>query len=233
MTDSRRVVHLKQIDHTELRTLATYDDIRRLCFEAVHCGFGAVALHPIHCERAAEHLRGSGVGIVAVVGFSTGAFSIEGKAFEARDAIERGATEIDFVINVGALRGGRHQLVLEEMRALREAAQGHTVKAILETNVLTDEEKRLACELAIDTGLDYVETSAGFASGGATVEDVRLMKEIAGDAVKVKASGGIRDAQTALAMIEVGASRLGTTAGVQIAQTLASMSNDLDREETK
>lgn len=232
MTDSNRVALLKKIDHTELRTLATYDDIRRLCLEAVHCGFGAVAIHPIHCTRASEHLRGSGVDIVAVVGFSTGAFTIEGKAFEVRDAIERGAMEIDFVINVGALRGGRHQVVLEEMRTLREAAQGHTVKAILETNVLTDEEKRLACKLAVDAGLDYVETSTGFSSGGATVEDVRLMHEVAGDAIKVKASGGIRDVQTALAMIEAGASRLGTNAGVQIAETLAWMSDDPDREET-
>ena len=233
MTDSRRVTDLKRIDHTELRTLASYDAIRRLCFEAVHCGFGAVALHPIHCARAAEYLRGSGVDIVAMVGFSTGAFTIEGKVFEARDTIERGATEIDFVINVGALRGGHHQLVLEEMRSLRKAAQGHTVKAILEMCVLTDEEKRVACKLAVDAGLDYVETSTGFASGGATVEDVRLMHEIAGDAIEVKASGGIRDAETALAMIEAGASRLGTNAGVQIAQILASMSNDLDQEETR
>jgi deoxyribose-phosphate aldolase len=233
MTNSTSVVDLKRVDHTELRTLATYDDIRRLCFEATCCGFGAVALHPIHCARAAEFLRGSGVGIVAVVGFSTGAFTIEGKAFEARDAIERGATEIDFVINVGALRGGLRDLVLEEMRTLREAAQGHTVKAILETGVLTDEEKRLACELAVDAGLDYVETSAGFASSGVTVEDVRLLREAAGDAIEVKASGGIRDVQTALAMIDAGASRLGTNAGVQIAQESVSMSNDLDREETK
>jgi deoxyribose-phosphate aldolase len=231
MTDSRHVALLERIDHTELRTLATYDDIRRLCLEAAHCGFGAVALHPIHCARAAEYLRGSGVDIVAVVGFSTGAFTIEGKAFEARNAIEQGATEIDFVINVGALRGGLRDVVLEEMRALREVARGHTVKAILETSVLTDEEKRLACELAVDAGLDYVETSTGFASGGATVEDVRLMKETVGDAVEVKASGAIPNVQTALAMIEAGASRLGTNAGARIAQALASMSNDLDREE--
>jgi deoxyribose-phosphate aldolase len=233
MTDSSRLVDPTQIDHTELRTLATYNDIRRLCFEATRCGFGAVAIHPIHCTRAAAWLRGSGVGIAAVVGFSTGAFTIEGKAFEARDAIERGATEIDFVINVGALRGRRHQLVLDEMRTLREAAQGHTVKAIIETSVLTDEEKRLACELAVDAGLDYVETSTGFASGGATAEDVRLLHEVGGGAIEVKASGGIRDAQTALAMIEAGASRLGTSTGVQIAQPMASMSDDLDREETE
>ena len=233
MSDANRVALLKRIDHTELRTLAIYDDIRRLCFEAVHCGFGAVALHPIHCARAAEFLRGSGVGIAAVVGFSTGAFTIEGKAFEARDAMERGATEIDFVINVGALRGGLRDLVLAEMRTLREVAQGRIVKAILETDVLTDEEKRLACELAVDAGLDYVETSTGFASCAATVEDVRLLHEVAGGAIEVKASGAIRDLQTACAMVEAGASRLGTSAGVQIAQTLAPMLNDLDREETK
>ncbi len=230
--DSNRVAFLKRIDHTELRTQVTYDDICRLCLEAVHYGFGAVVLNPIHCARAAEHLRGSGAGIVAVVGFPTGAFTIDGKAFEARDAIERGATEIDFVINVGALRGGLRDLVLEEMCALREVAQGHIVKAILETCVLTDEEKCLACELAVEAGIDYVETSTCFASGGATVEDVRLMKEIVGDAVAVKASGGIRDAQAASAMIEAGASRLGTSAGVWIAETLASMSNDPNRGKT-
>ena len=230
--DSNCGAFLRRIDHTELRTLATYDDIRRLCLEAAHYGFGAVALHPIHCARVAEHLRKSGAGIVAVVGFPTGAFTIEGKVFEARDAIERGATEIDFVINVGALRDGLRGLVLEEMCTLREVAQGHIVKAILETCVLTDEEKRLACELAVEAGIDYVATSTGFASGGATVEDVCLMKEIVGDAVAVKASGRIRDVQTASAMIEAGASRLGTSAGVRIAETLASMSNDPNRKKT-
>lgn len=230
MTDSTRGAFLKRIDHTELRTLATYDDIRRLCLEAAQYGFGAVALYPIHCARAAEHLRRSAAGIVAVVGFPTGAFTIEGKVFEARDAIEQGATEIDFVINVGALRGGLRDLVLEEMCALREVAQGHIVKAILETCVLIDEEKRLACELAVEAGIDYIETSTCFASGRATVEDVRLMKGIVGDAVAVKASGGIWGVQMASAMIEAGASRLGTSAGVRIAETLASMSNDPNRE---
>jgi len=231
MTDSRRVALLRQIDHSELSTSATYGDVRRACLEALHYGFGAVVVHPIHCARAAHHLRGTGTSVAAVVGFPTGAFTIEGKAFEARNAIEQGAAEIDYVINVGALRGGLRDLVLEEMRTLRDVARGHIVKAILETSVLTDEEKRLACELAVDAGLDYVETSTGFASGGATVEDVRFLHEIVGDAVEVKASGAIPDVQTALAMIGAGASRFGTNAGVQIAQALASMSDDLGREE--
>lgn len=210
-----------RIDHTELRAEATYEDIRRLCLEALYYGFGAVIIQPIHCERAARHVQGSGVGVVAVVGFPTGAFTIDGKTFEAHDAILRGATEVGYVINVGALRSANHDLVLEEMRALRHETQGHTLRAILEACVLTDEEKRLACELAVEAGIDCVATSASGHYDGAMIEDVRLMRKAVGNAVGVAASGGFADARTALEMLDAGASRLGTDASVRIAEEWA------------
>lgn len=226
MMDAERTDLLERIDHTEARTAATYRDIRRLCFEADSYGFRAVVVHPIHCACVAEHLRGSHVAIVALIGFPTGAFTIEGKAFEAQDALDRGATEIEYVLNVGALRGGRHRLVREEMRTLREITAGHTLRAILETRLLSDAETRLSCELAIETGIDSVVTSTGLAPDDIPDEGVRRIRETVGDAFEVKAVGGIRSVGAALAAIRAGATLLGSEDGVRVVQAQASTPDD-------
>ena len=209
---------LRSIDHAELRPSATYADIRRVCLEARHFGIGAVIVHPVHCERAASYLRGSDVRLVAAVGFPSGAFTIEGKLFEAREAIAQGASEIDYVTNVGALCSGNRAWVLREMEALREATRNHVLKATLEACVLTDAQKRLGCRLAVDAGIDFVVTSTGFGAAGATVEDVRLMRDALGAQVRVSAAGDIRTLRDAWELIRAGASRLRTSSGVCIAQ---------------
>jgi deoxyribose-phosphate aldolase len=209
---------LRSIDHAELRPSATYGDIRRVCLEARHFGIGAVIVHPVHCERAASYLRGSDVRLVGAVGFPSGAFTIEGKLFETREAIAQGVSEIDYVVNLGALCSGNRALVSREMEALREAARNHVLKVTLEACVLTDEQKRLACRLAVDEGVDFVVTSTGFGGAGATVEDVRLMRDTLGAEVCVSAAGDIRTLQNAWELIRAGASRLRTSFGVHIAQ---------------
>jgi len=221
----------RRIDHTEFRTTATYCDIRRLCLEADHYGFRAVVIQPIHCSRAAQYLRGSDVAIVAVVGFPTGAFTIAGKGFEARDAIEQGATEIEFVVNVGALRGGHGDLVLEEMRALRQATGRHILRAIVETCALSDADKRTVCELGVEAGIDGLVTSTGYASGEATIEDVRLMKRIVGNAFAVKVFQRTCDLHGASERMDAGATLLGTESGVQMAETAALTVSDRQQEQ--
>jgi deoxyribose-phosphate aldolase len=208
------------IDHTELHVDASYGDIRRLCLEAVKYGVASVTIHPVNIPLAVELLKDSKVKVDAVIGFPTGAYTIEGKVFETKDAIAKGAQEIDFVINVGALKAGDDTLVMDEMRAIKETAGDLITKAILETCVLTDEEKVKACRIAIEAGIDFVKTSTGFGQKGATVEDVRLMRQTVGKNAGVKASGGIRTTQDALAMIDAGATRLGTSAGVAIIEGL-------------
>ncbi len=209
------------IDHTLLRPNATPDDVRKLCAEAREFGFAAVCVNPIYTKLAVEELRGSGVLTCVVVGFPLGATYPEIKAMEARRAIREGAREIDMVINIGALKAGDDEAVLRDIRAVVEACRdgGARCKVILETALLTDEEKRRACRLAKKARAHFVKTSTGFASGGATVHDVALMaEEVTGSGMEVKASGGIRSFADAKRMIEAGATRIGASAGVAIVE---------------
>lgn len=204
------------IDHTVLAADATKERIESLCREAAEYGFASVCVNSCWVPLAARLLEGSTSKVCTVVGFPLGAMESDAKAYEARKAVENGADEIDMVINVGFLKSGMTDEVLEDIKAVRKACEGHTLKVIIETCLLSDEEKRIACELSEKAGADYVKTSTGFSTGGATVEDVRLMRSVVGDRLGVKASGGIRDYKTALAMVEAGASRIGASAGVRI-----------------
>jgi deoxyribose-phosphate aldolase len=209
----------KMIDHTLLKPETTKEQIVKLCEEAKQYNFASVCVNPTWVATAAELLKGSDVKVCTVIGFPLGANTPEVKAFETKNAIENGATEVDMVINIGALKSGDDELVEKDIRAVVEAAKGKAlVKVIIETCLLTEEEKVRACELAVKAGADFVKTSTGFSTGGATVEDVALMRKTVGPEIGVKASGGVRDAQTAQAMIDAGATRIGTSSGVAIVQ---------------
>ena len=206
-----------KIDHSGLKPFLSQGDVVRLCQEAMAFGCATVCVNPVHVPTAVEALRGSRVGVCSVVGFPFGASPSRVKALEAELVVTEGAVEVDMVLNVGAMKGGDVRRVREDIRTVVEAAAGRPVKVILETAYLTDEEKRLACELAAEAGAAYVKTSTGFAPGGATLHDVKLMASLAGKlGLKVKAAGGIRWYEDALAMIEAGADRLGTSATAQI-----------------
>ena len=204
------------IDHTQLKAFATKAQIETLCREAAQYHFASVCVNPCHVAYAAELLRGTGVNVCTVIGFPLGANTSEVKAFETKDAIRNGAAECDMVINVGALKDGDIDLVERDIRAVVEAAAGTLVKVIIETCYLTDEEKVLACQAAARAGADYVKTSTGFGTGGATPHDVALMRGSIPDTMKVKASGGVHNYQEALAVVEAGASRIGASAGIAI-----------------
>ncbi|MFC0298396.1 deoxyribose-phosphate aldolase [Geobacillus jurassicus] len=207
----------KMIDHTLLKPEATEQQIVQLCAEAKQYGFAAVCVNPTWVKTAARELSGTDVRVCTVIGFPLGATTPETKAFETKNAIENGAREVDMVINIGALKSGDDGLVERDIRAVVEAAAGRAlVKVIIETTLLTDEEKVRACQLAVKAGADYVKTSTGFSGGGATVEDVALMRKTVGDRAGVKASGGVRDRETAEAMINAGATRIGTSSGAAI-----------------
>mgnify|MGYP001357111472 CR=1 FL=1 len=217
--DARRLASM--IDHTLLRPEATADDIRRLCDEAKEYGFCAVCVQPRWVALCRELLEGSGVKVATVCGFPHGASLSEVKVFEASCAADDGADEIDMVISIGSLRQGRDDEVEADIRRVVEATAGRAiVKAILETALLTDEEKRRACRAAERAGAAFVKTSTGFGPGGATARDVRLLRASVSPHVGVKASGGIRTAEAALAMIEAGATRIGTSSGVAIVRQL-------------
>jgi len=206
------------IDHTLLRADATAEDIDKLCREAAEWKFATVCVNPTWVARAARQLRSSGVGICAVVGFPLGATTPDVKQYEARRAIFDGATEIDMVLNVGALKSGDVRLVTDDIRAVVGACmeRGVTSKVILETALLTDEEKVTACTLAKAAGADFVKTSTGFGPGGATTADVALMRRVVGSEMGIKAAGGVRDLQQVKAMVAAGATRIGASAGVRI-----------------
>ena len=209
------------IDHTNLNPAATAKDIEKLCAEAREYGFASVCVNSSRAALAASLLKDSGVSVCCVVGFPLGAMSTEAKAFEARKAAAAGASEIDMVINVGSLKDGDIKAAEDDIRAVVDAVPGAVVKVIIETCLLDDEEKIAACRAAEAAGAKFVKTSTGFSTGGASVEDVRLMKNAVSAAVKVKASGGIRDAETARAMIEAGAERLGTSRSIAICREAA------------
>ena len=204
------------IDHTILKPDATEAQVRQFCAEALRYRFHSVCINPIHVRLAAEALAGSGVLACSVVGFPFGATTSAVKAAEAAGALADGAGEVDMVIDIGALKDGRLGAVRDDVAAVRRASKGAVLKAIIETCLLTDEEKRAACLLAQEAGADFVKTSTGFSSGGATVEDVRLMRAAVGDALGVKASGGVRSLDAARAMVAAGANRIGTSSGVAL-----------------
>lgn len=207
----------KMIDHTLLKADTTKAQIVKLCEEAKQYGFASVCVNPTWVATAAELLKGTDVKVCTVIGFPLGASTPETKAFETKNAIENGAEEVDMVINIGALKDGNDDLVERDIRAVVEAAKGKAlVKVIIETCLLTEEEKVRACQLAVKAGADYVKTSTGFSTGGATTEDVALMRKTVGKNIGVKASGGVRDIKSAMAMIEAGATRIGTSSGVAI-----------------
>ncbi|WP_409968224.1 deoxyribose-phosphate aldolase [Bengtsoniella intestinalis] len=204
------------LDHTILKADATVTQVETICQEALAIGAASVCINPTHVALTAQMLKGSAVKVCTVIGFPLGANTSAVKAFETQDAIANGAQEIDMVINVGALRAGGVDAVEADIRAVVEAANGTTVKVIIETCYLSDEEKITACQLAQKAGADFVKTSTGFGTGGATVADVALMRKTVGDTMQVKASGGIRDYQTAMAMVDAGADRLGVSASMAI-----------------
>ena len=209
----------KLIDHTVLKPQTTRKQVETLCREAAHYGFASVCVNPCWVSLCAELLRDSGVAVCTVIGFPLGANTSAVKAFEAAEAIRQGAAEVDMVLNIGALKDGDYELVREDIGAVVAAAEGKAlVKVILETCLLTEEEKRVACRLCKEMGADFVKTSTGFSTGGATVEDIALMRAAVGEEMGVKASGGIRNYAVAKAMVEAGASRIGASAGVQIVE---------------
>lgn len=205
----------KYIDHTILKPNASEDDVKRICDEAKEHNFASVCVNPSYVKYVSGSLQGTDIMTCAVIGFPLGATPKEVKAFEASNAIQNGAEEVDMVINVGYLKSKKYNEVEEDIKAVVDTAKGKAhVKVIIETCLLTDDEKVKACELSVAAGADFVKTSTGFSTGGATIEDVKLMKKTVGNRAKVKASGGIRDYNTAVAMIEAGADRIGTSSGV-------------------
>ncbi|MGD2184680.1 MAG: deoxyribose-phosphate aldolase [Desulfobacterales bacterium] len=207
------------IDHTLLKPEATFDALARLGAEAISYGFKAVCVNSANVDYIAAKLQGSSVGVCTVVGFPLGAMHMRAKAFEAQNAVGEGASEIDMVLNIGALKSGDLKTVAADIQAVRKAAEDPIVlKVIIETCLLTEGEKIKACEITQNEGADFVKTSTGFAGGGATMEDVALMREVVGRKMGIKASGGIKDWSTALMMIKAGATRLGTSSGVEIVE---------------
>ncbi len=214
------------IDHTALKPETTKEQIHKLCAEAMEYGFVSVCVNPCYVSLCSRLLQNTAVKVCTVIGFPLGAATSAAKAAEASDAIENGANEIDMVINVGAIKSGDFEYVKQDIEAVVQAAKGKAlVKVILETCLLTDEEKKISCRLCKEAGADFVKTSTGFSTGGATVEDIKLMREMVKPDLGVKASGGIRDYETAKAMVDAGASRIGASASVAIAEKEKSSGN--------
>lgn len=211
------------IDHTLLKAEATAPQIEQLCKEAAEYNFASVCVNPTWVSLAAQQLENSEVKVCTVIGFPLGAATSETKSFETSDAIAKGAGEIDMVLNIGALKSGQEDVVKADIEAVVTAAKGKAiVKVILEVCLLTDEEIKLASRLSKQAGADFVKTSTGFSTGGATVEAVRLMRETVGPELGVKASGGVRSLEDVEQMVEAGATRIGASSGVQIMQGLTS-----------
>lgn len=206
----------KYIDHTLLKPDANKEQIKKIIEEAKEYDFASVCVNPTWVKFASEQLNDSDVKVCTVIGFPLGATTPEVKAFETRDAISNGADEIDMVINIGALKSGNLELLEQDIRAVVEASGEHLVKVIIETCLLTDQEKVQACQISRKAGADYVKTSTGFSTGGATVADVALMRKTVGPDMGVKASGGARSYEDAQAFIEAGATRIGASSGVAI-----------------
>ena len=207
----------KMIDHTNLKASTVKEEILKLTKEAKEYQFASVCVNPTWVELAAQELKGTDVKVCTVIGFPLGANTKEVKVYETKDAIEKGAEEIDMVINIGKLKDGDDDYVESEIAGVVEASKGKAiVKVIIETCLLTDDEKKQVCSLAVKAGADFVKTSTGFSTGGATIEDVALMKQTVGAHVGVKASGGIRSKEDAQAMVHAGATRIGASSGIAI-----------------
>ncbi len=206
----------KYIDHTLLKPDANIKDIEKLCNEADNYNFVSVCVNPHYIKYCAEKLKDSAVKVVSVIGFPLGANTTEIKKAEVIQAVKDGADELDMVINIGSLKSGDYENVFRDIKSVVEIAEGKCVKVIIETCLLTESEKIKACKLSKKAGANFVKTSTGFSSNGATIEDVKLMKKVVGEKMQVKASGGIHSYEEAIAMIEAGASRLGASAGVKI-----------------
>ena len=204
------------IDHTLLKPSATETQIRMLCEEALTYSFKAVCVNGCWVKLTSKLLKESGVKVATVIGFPLGAMSTAAKVSEAKDAVQNGADEVDMVLNIGWLKSQYYDKVQDDIAQVKQAIGSKVLKVILETCYLTDDEKEKACELAVDAKADYVKTSTGFGTGGATFEDVLLMKAVVGDKALIKASGGVRDKETALRYISLGVSRLGTSSGVKL-----------------
>ena len=216
----------RMIDHTLLKAEATKEQIETLCAEAKQFNFASVCVNPTWVKRSSELLQGTDVLVCTVIGFPLGANTPAVKAFEAKDAIANGAKEVDMVINIGALKDKNYELVQADIAAVVEAAKDSAlVKVIIESCLLTDEEKVKACELAVAAGADYVKTSTGFSTGGATAEDIALMRKTVGPELGVKASGGVRSLEDMKKMVEAGATRIGASSGVAIMNGLIADSN--------
>ena len=217
------------IDHTLLKPEASESDIKKLCNEAMQFGFASVCVNPSWVKKAAEFLRGSNVPVCTVIGFPLGATLSDVKAYEARRSIFNGAREVDMVINIGALKSGDDCAVEDDIRAVAQAAHENNVllKVIIETALLTDDEKIRACLAAKNAGADFVKTSTGFAKGGATADDVALMRRTVGRSLGVKASGGVKGIDDARKMFEAGATRIGASVGVKIAQEASGVKSDV------
>lgn len=204
------------IDHTLLKPEATEEQIKKICAEAKEYGFASVCVNPTWVSLAAEELKGASSKVCTVIGFPLGASTSATKAFETKDAITRGADEIDMVINIGALKSKQYDVVENDIKAVVAAANGTLVKVIIETCLLTDDEKVKACELSVSAGADFVKTSTGFSTAGAKAEDVALMRKIVGPNIGVKASGGVRSLEDLESMVAAGATRIGASSGVKI-----------------
>ncbi|AVK96195.1 deoxyribose-phosphate aldolase [Lysinibacillus sphaericus] len=218
--------YASMIDHTLLKAEATKEQIEKLCAEAKEFGFASVCVNPTWVKYCSELLQNSNVLVCTVIGFPLGANTTAVKVFEAKDAIANGAQEVDMVINIGALKDQNFELVQSDIAAVVEAAKGNAiVKVIIETCLLTEEEKVKACELSVAAGADFVKTSTGFSTGGATAEDIALMRKTVGPELGVKASGGVRSLEDMQKMVEAGATRIGASSGVAIVKGLIADSN--------
>ena len=207
------------IDHTILKANASEAEVRKVCEEALEYGFASVCINPANISLASEMLKGSKVKVCTVIGFPLGANTSAVKAFETDDAIKNGAQEVDMVIKIGKLKDKDYEYVKNDIKAVVDASKGRALsKVIIETCLLTDEEKAKACELAKEAGADYVKTSTGFSTGGATPEDIKLMRETVGPEMGVKASGGVRTYEDAMAVVENGATRIGASASIAIVE---------------
>ena len=206
----------KMIDHTVLKADTPLETVKRICDEAMEYGSASVCINPCHVAYCADYLKDSDVNVCTVIGFPLGANTSAVKAFETKDAIANGADEIDMVMNIGALKDKNYDLVRDDVKAVVEAANGTLVKVILETCLLTEDEIKKACELCVEAKADYVKTSTGFSTRGATIEDVRIMKEAVHGKAKVKAAGGVRTPEDMVKIVAAGADRIGTSAGCSL-----------------
>ena len=206
----------KMIDHTVLKADTPLETVKRICDEAMEYGFASVCINPCHVAYCADYLKDSDVNVCTVIGFPLGANTSAVKAFETKDAIANGADEIDMVMNIGALKDKNYDLVRDDVKAVVEAANGTLVKVILEICLLTEDEIKKACELCVEAKADYVKTSTGFSTRGATIEDVRIMKEAVHGKAKVKAAGGVRTPEDMVKIVAAGADRIGTSAGCSL-----------------